>query len=209
MNTSKHLLALDVGTTAVKTCLFDENLRMSALSSAEYKLQTPGPDIVELDPCQYWQACVNGIRKVLQESKIRAEQVKVITLATQGETLIPVGSDGKPLMNAIVWLDARATGEAAALGGRFTPDDYYRHTGLPEVGPANPVAKILWIKNQKPDIYSACTRFLLLQDFLVFLLTGRQVTEPSLASSTGYPLGRTSGRLCGGIPAKSRISPHH
>lgn len=91
-----------------------------------------------------------------------------------------------PLMDAIVWLDARATAEAASLGGRFTPDDYYRHTGLPEVGPANPVSKILWIKNRKPDAYRACTRFLLLQDFLVFLLTGRQVTEPSLASSTGY-----------------------
>lgn len=186
MNVKNHILALDVGTTAVKTCLFDEHLRLTALSSAEYKLQTPGPDIVELDPWQYWQACVDGIRKVLQESKIGAEQVKVITLATQGETLIPVGSDGRPLMDAIVWLDARATAEAASLGGRFTPDDYYRHTGLPEVGPANPVAKILWIKNQKPDAYRACTCFLLLQDFLVFLLTGRQVTEPSLASSTGY-----------------------
>ena len=186
MSERKHILTLDVGTTAVKTCLFDEHLQLSALSSAEYTLQTPGPDIVELNPWQYWQACVDGIRKVLQESKIGAGHVQVITLTTQGETLIPLGSDGKPLMDAIVWLDARATAEAAELGGRFTPDDYYRHTGLPEVGPANPVAKILWIKNRKPEAYRDCARFLLLQDFLIFLLTGRQVTEPSLASSTGY-----------------------
>ena len=97
-----------------------------------------------------------------------------------------MGSDGKPLMDAIVWLDARATAEAAELGVRSPPDDYYRHTGLPEVGPANPVAKILWIKNHRPELYRACSRFLLLHDFLIFLLTGRQVTEPSLASSTRY-----------------------
>jgi len=186
MSWKKYILTLDVGTTSVKTCLFDEELRLAAFSSAEYTLQTPCPDIVELDPQQYWQACVDGIRTVLWESKAAAEDVKVITLTTQGETLIPVDPGGNPLMNALVWLDARATAESAELSGRFSADAYYQRTGLPEVGPANPVAKILWIKNHEPEIFRACSRFLLLEDFLIYQLTGKLVSEPSLASSTGY-----------------------
>jgi xylulokinase len=186
MANQEFILTLDVGTTSVKTCLFDRQLHLASFSAVEYRLETPRPEIVELDAWQYWQACADGIRGVLRNSSVNPQSVRGLSLATQGETLIPVDEKGTPLHPAIVWLDTRGAAETADLAKRFNKDEYYAHTGLPEIGPIDPVAKILWIKNHRPELCTATHKFLLLKDFLLYRLTGRFLTEGSISSSTGY-----------------------
>jgi len=84
------MVTLDVGTTSVKTCIFDENFRLLDYDSQEYSLLTPEKDIVELDPNIYWEASVRGIRRVIRGSGADPEDIMVITPTTQGETLILV-----------------------------------------------------------------------------------------------------------------------
>jgi len=181
-----YLITLDLGTTSVKTTLYDCRLSSIESNTEEYSLLTPGPDVVELEPRIYWAACVNGIQKVLKRSGIDAAAVISISISTQGETFIPVDPDGTPLSNAIVWLDARANEEAAWLKERIGDEEYFRVTGLPEFGSANPISKLLWVKNNKPDIYEKTYKFLLLEDFIIYKLSGVFVTEPTNMSSSGY-----------------------
>ena len=180
------LLTLDVGTTSVKTCVFNREFTLLGFSSEEYQLQTIGNNIVELHSDIYWEAVKSGIGRAVRLAGIKSSEISVITITTQGETLIPVDAYGKALRNAIVWLDARAEEEAAYIGRRFEAHEVYSVTGLPEINAACPVSKLLWIKNREPEVYHRTHKFLLLEDFLISKLTGKYVTEKSLMSSTGY-----------------------
>lgn len=182
----KTFLTLDVGTTAVKAALFDEKLKRLGLVIREYTLLTPGPDQVELPAAVYWENVVAGIKALLAQTGVSPAGVCSITCTTQGETLIPVGRDGEPLYNAIVWLDARPKAEAALLEGQYTKAEFYGITGIPEISPYCPVAKLLWFLRKKPDIYGRAHKFLLLEDYLIYRLTGRFVTNPALLCTTGY-----------------------
>ena len=178
------ILTFDVGTTSVKTCLFDERFRLLAHASEEYALLTSAPGIVEMDPRRYYEALCRGARGVMDACS--GADVAVLSITTQGETLIPVGSDGEALGNAIVWLDARAEAQAQKLRQALPADDFYKATGLPEISGAMPLAKLMHLREETPTLYRRAARFLLLEDYLIARLTGRQVSEPSLLSSTGY-----------------------
>ena len=182
----KYLLTLDVGTTAVKAGLFSEELEPIAFAIEEYSLLTPKTNFIELDPDTYWHKTKAAIDAVLSNSTIDPSDIISITCTTQGETLIPVGIDGKHLSNAIVWLDGRAKKEANTIAAEFDRLLVYAITGLPEINGYCPIAKILWIKNNTPSVYKAAEKILLLEDYLILRLCGKFATNPSLLCSTGY-----------------------
>lgn len=184
----KTILTLDVGTTSVKACLFDETFRLLGSSAEEYGLITPGKGIVELDPEAYWQACRHCVAELgrSQTAAPGLQEVCSVGVTTQGETMIPVDRTGRPQGRAIVWLDARAVEEAEQISAGFGPDEVYRATGLAGIAAASPAAKALWIKRNKPEIYDNTHKFLLLLDYLLLRLTGRFVTDRCILSSTGY-----------------------
>lgn len=190
---SKYM-TFDVGTTAIKTCIFDENLRMLAKCTDEYDLITEGSH-VELCPETYWQTMRNAVRRIGESHDL--SDVKSICLTTQGETMIPVDKGGNALSNALVWLDDRAGKEAfevsAALermaqksGMPSGQKLLFETTGLPEMNGYVPVAKFLWFKNERPEIYEKTSKFLLLEDYLIMRLTGKMVSEKSLLTSTAW-----------------------
>lgn len=180
-----NLLTFDVGTTSMKAALFSERFEVLDTFHSEYELLTPQKDWVELDPDVYWNKLKAAIGSFLSRGTDR-KGIKVITITTQGETLIPIDINGTPLDNAMVWIDNRAKAEADFLNEAFNQDEYYRTTGMPDLTPAAPIAKILWIKNNKPELYERTHKFLLIEDYLIFKLTGKLVSEQSLLSSTGY-----------------------
>jgi xylulokinase len=185
------ILTFDIGTTAIKTSLFDEGLELLAQVGEEYGLKTGAGNLVELDCSRYWEGMLSGTAKlgVALAGGSRAaalSQVAAIAVTTQGETLVPVDAQGDALRDAIVWLDGRAVEQAARINERFPPRDFYRVTGLPEVSAATPVAKLLWIKEREPELFRKTASFLLLEDYILMRLTGRRASEPSLLSSSGY-----------------------
>ena len=181
----KVYLAFDIGTTSVKGCAFDESFRRVASVNEEYALQYPREHWVEMDPEAYWNAVVDGARRLLGGG-ISADDVASVTFTTQGETMIPVDRDGHALSNAIVWLDDRAQEEAKALAERLGQREFYRHTGIQELSAATPLAKLCWQVRSNPAVDARVHKYLLLEDWLVLRMTGNYVTEYSLLSSTGY-----------------------
>ena len=105
------ILTLDVGTTSVKACLFDRQLRQTALTSREYALQTRGV-CAEVEAQVYLDAAAQCILALPAEARAK---VCAVALTTQGETLLCVDRQGKALRPAIVWLDSRAEAQAARL----------------------------------------------------------------------------------------------
>ncbi len=177
------ILTFDVGTTAIKTCLFDRELNRLAIRTDEYTLSTE-LGTVELDCKVYWDTICHAVRQIKEE--VPQAQVKSICLTTQGETMIPVDGQGIPLHRAVVWLDDRAGKQAERVRQVVSDKALYERTGVTDMNGFVPLAKLLWFKEQAPEIYEKAHRFLLLEDYLLHRLTGRFVTEKSLLTSTAY-----------------------
>lgn len=179
------LLGIDLGTTAVKAAAYTPNGEIVGRGTSAYELRTVA-DSVEVNPATYWQAIVDSIRQVTASDSVDASQVQALSLSCQGETLLPLGPGNEPLRDAIVWLDSRATLEAAELSERFTSRDFYTVTGQPSMVPTWPAAKLLWLARHEPAVFAKTAKFALLEDYILHRLTGELVTEGSLATSTCY-----------------------
>jgi xylulokinase len=181
-----YLLALDIGTTAVKGVLFDRSGRIRAVQIHEYALDKPAPDIVEIAPERYWQAARTVISALLNESRISPAEVTALGVTSQGETLIVLDANGFPLRPAIVWLDNRSQAEAEALGRDFSLDDVYRITGQQAMLPTWPATRIEWLRGHQSDAYHKARKYLLVEDYVIYRLTGHYVSDRALNPSTLY-----------------------
>ena len=180
---SRCIAVLDVGTTAVKACLFSPSLELVACSVQEYALRTQG-ERVEADAAALYCAARAGLADALSQAPgcIPA----AVSITTQGETLTLADRSGEPLRPFLVWLDSRAENEAQALRSVLDNETFYKTTGLPEVTGALPLAKLLWLRKHEPDTFVRAHKLLLLEDYLLHWLTGRFVSEKSLQTSTGW-----------------------
>ncbi len=179
------LLGIDAGTTSIKAGLFTPDGQCLAVVRQEYSLSTPQASWAELDPKIYWQACVATTQSVLAQAKVNSQEVVALSVSSQGETMIALDSTGRPVFPAIIWLDNRATHEAHTLAKKFSLD-VYAVTGIPEIIPTWTACKILWLKHNEPEVFARAKKFLLVQDYLIYRLTGRFVTNGSIACTTLY-----------------------
>ena len=179
------LLGIDIGTTSVKTVLLNEKGEKVETYLQEYTLLTPKPNIVELDPEIYWNSCVLCIRKMLNKLPSNvSSKIKALAISSQGETLITLSKQGKPLRNAIVWLDNRSIEECNLLKDVFSSDTVYKKTGCPEIEPTWASTKILWMKRNEPQIFNKAYKFCLVEDYLIYKFTGEFFCDAALYTST-------------------------
>ena len=173
-------LGIDFGTTSVKAVLFDEKLREIASSTEDYTVKAAG-NIVELEPEKYWSLLKNALANIRKTSA-----VDCLAIDTQCETLILTDEDGNPVRDAIVWLDNRATKEAEIINEKFGRKKVFEITGQPEITATWPASKLLWVKNNEPEVWAKTKKIFMLEDYLLYKMTGKFVTEKTLQSSTLY-----------------------
>lgn len=183
----KYLLGIDIGTTSLKGCVFDERGKELASVTKAYTLLTEG-ERVEFPAEKYFELFQEAYDELSAQFPITS-----FAIDTQGETLIFLDKQGQPLMNAIVWLDNRAETEAKAIEAAFGLQAVYEITGQTEVPAGYPAPKILWLKNNRPDLFKKLDKVVLLEDYLLYRITGKFVCERSLYSSTLYLDIRTGG----------------
>lgn len=183
MNGEGKFLGLDIGTTSLKAAVFDKNGKRLAVRAVDYTLSTdPLTEYIEFTPERYIEMCKN----VIDDLSLECGGIDAISIDTQGETLIVTDGDGNPLYPAIVWLDNRAVEEAEAIKRRFGNETVYNVTGQPEITAGWPASKMLWFKNNKPEIFAKVKKIFMLEDWILYGLTGEFVTEPTIQSSTTY-----------------------
>ena len=175
-----NLLGIDIGTTSLKAVCFDEEGRRLAETSKDYTLDTRG-DRVEFDPEAYVSLTKDAIREI--EEKVR---VDALSVDTQGETLILTDENGSPTMPAIVWLDNRAVEEAKEIEAHFGIETIYRVTGQAESAGAWPACKLLWVQRNLPEVWAKTKKIFLLEDWILYSLSGEFVTEPTIQSYSLY-----------------------
>lgn len=176
----RYLLGVDVGTSSLKAVLFDEGANPVKTVTKDYTLKVSG-DFVEFPAKQYWTLFSEALAEMTADY-----QVTAMSIDTQCETMIVTDTAGNPLTDAIVWLDNRAALQAEHIKEHFGEKKVYEITGQPEITATWPACKLLWLKENRPDIWPRIHRIFLLEDYLLYRLTGQFVTEGTLQSSTIY-----------------------
>ncbi len=176
----KYLLGADFGTTSLKAAVFDENGNLIKSATKDYTLDVSG-DRVEFPAENYWKLFSEAYDEVSEGLEITA-----LAIDTQCETLIVTDECGKPLYPAIVWLDNRAAAEAEEIKAKFGNKKVYEVTGQPEITATWPAAKLMWLRKNEPEVFAKTKMVFLLEDYILYRLTGRFVTEETLQSSTIY-----------------------
>ncbi|MBR6399092.1 MAG: hypothetical protein IKS06_09410 [Lachnospiraceae bacterium] len=182
----KNILALDLGTSAIKVAIVSPEGKILATSTQEYKLLTTDTLSVEMTPETYWEAFKAGTKEALAKSGVSGDSLACLGMSAQGETFFLIGPDGKCLRNAIVWMDNRAQKEAEELDKAFPPEVTYKVTGQVSIVPTWPAAKLLWVKHHEPEIFSKIQKVLLIDDYIIYRMTGKFAGEGSLLCSTCY-----------------------
>lgn len=174
----RYLLGADFGTTSLKMCLFDEKGKQIVSESAQYNLITEG-EFVEFPAEEFFNVFKSVLKRITDKYPVYA-----MSIDTQGETLIVLDKENKPLTNAIIWLDNRAAKQAKDIEEKFTVKGIYELTGQAEIPAGYPAPKILWLKENKSEVYNNAAHYLLLEDYIIYRLTGKYAASRSLYSSS-------------------------
>ncbi|HEV7251841.1 MAG TPA: FGGY-family carbohydrate kinase [Mesorhizobium sp.] len=181
----RHFLGVDIGTFETKGVLADETGRVVAQASRPHKMLVPQPGWAEHRPNEdWWGDFVFVTKKLLAESKIDPQSVRAVGASAIGPCLLAVDADGVALGNAILYgVDTRASAEIEALNRRIGPDTILERCGnaltSQSVGP-----KILWLKNNRPDVFARAEKLVTSTSFLVHRLTGRWCIDHYSAANT-------------------------
>lgn len=183
MSETKKYLGIDIGTTSIKAAVFNSVGERIALRSVDYTLDTDSTTgYLEYDATKYVSMCKNVISELVAE----CGNIDALSIDTQGETLIFTDENGTPIHPAIVWLDNRAVDEAEEIKQKFGNELVYEITGQPEITAGWPASKLLWMRKNKPEVFSKIKKIFMLEDYILYALSGNFVTEPTVQSSTIY-----------------------
>ncbi|MDD4312811.1 MAG: FGGY family carbohydrate kinase [Eubacteriales bacterium] len=178
-----YLMAIDLGTTGCRSMVFDDSLRLLGADYIEYGLITPKPNWYEQDATLWWEIACRTMQAAIAKAEIDGKQIVSISVSSQGISVVPVDQNLQPLSNALSWMDTRAEEEERLLIAELGQEKTFLRTGK-RIAATYTLPKLLWMQAHQPTIFYAADRFLMPLDFLTAKLTGRAVTDPSMASGT-------------------------
>ena len=177
----KYLIGVDVGTSATKTVLFDEECRPVAEASAEYPMYQPQNGWAEQNPKDWEEAAASTIREVMERSRVNKDDVVGLGLSGQMHGLVMLDKDNEVIRPAIIWCDQRTAAECEEITAKVGKERLIEITANPALTGFT-ASKILWVRNHEPKNYAACRHILLPKDYVRFAMTGEYATEVSDAS---------------------------
>src|SRR3954470_621468 len=174
------VLGVDIGTTATKVVAFDAEGREHASAAAGYPLDEPHPGEAVQDP----EAIRRAVASAVAEASRAADDVKGICFSAAMHTLLAVDEAGRPLTPSISWGDTRAAAQAERLRAAPGGLELHRRTGTP-LHPMSPLAKLVWFREEDPELFGTARRWVGIKEYVVAGLTGEWVVDHSIASATG------------------------
>ncbi len=170
---SEALLGLDLGTSSVKTVLFDLEGRVLATAQRDYPTARPHPGWAEQDPDTWWEASAATIRQVLGDSGL---QPRAVGIASQSSAVVAVDEAGRVLRPAPLWLDRRSMAECEAIRAAMDEEEIMRLSGN-RIDPSYLLPKLLWLRAHEPETLANARWLLHANGFLVYRLTGAATTD--------------------------------
>jgi gluconokinase len=180
------ILALDIGTSSVRASLYDE--RAVAVPQASVKVEnrfkTTADGGFEIDAENAFSVVVAAIDELLAKTERRRSEVSAVAVCAFWHSLVGIDGKGKPMTPVLGWADTRARKYTAILRTRFDEKAVHSRTGARLHSSYWP-AKLMWLRKERPDIFSKTEKWLSFADFVALRFFGETATSVSMASGTG------------------------
>ncbi len=184
----KYFMGIDIGTNESKGVLIDEECRIIQTASASHGLENPKPGYFEHDAEKVWWGDFCKISKeLIRKSGVAKEDIKGVGASALSADVVPVDENCRPLRKAILYgIDARAVKEMEYITEYYGEERTQQLLGH-ELCSSDCMPKILWIKNNEPEIYEKTYKFLTASSYLTAKLTNKYVIDRYLAISSFGP----------------------
>ena len=175
------LIGFDLGTSAVKLLLMDENGTIRKIVSKEYPLEFPQPGWSQQNPADWWNAVQGGISELLAGED--SSQVRGIGAGGQMHGLVVLDENDSVIRPAILWNDGRTQKQVEYLNRTIGKEVLSRCTAnIAFAGFTAP--KLLWMRENEPELFARIRKIMLPKDYINYMLTGVHSTDFSDASGT-------------------------
>ncbi len=187
---SKIYLVLDIGTSFIKCGCVDSNFNIIAQHQREFPM-IQKQNVYEIDFDSFYNTVSELIKECLTDEGINRFEVEALLITSQAQTFTAVDKNFQPLCNGIVWLDERAEKEATNLKNQL--DGFSKVSGFKNPLTSLYISKLLWLKKNEPDVYKKAKAFPLINEYLVYKLTGEFYSDSTSFGMSGmYDFSRNS-----------------
>jgi gluconokinase len=177
-----YILGIDIGTSSTKAVAIDRAGAVIAVAKQHYPIHQPQPGHSEQDPELIYQAFIKCITDVV---KIWGYAPKAISLSTAMHSVISVDEAGVALGPMMTWADTRAESIAQTIRNGVEGEFIYRTSGTP-IHPMSPLCKLIWLKQNKPDLFQRAYKHISIKEYIWYQLFGIFQVDYSIASGAGY-----------------------
>lgn len=180
------IIAYDLGTGGVKASLYDEEINTIAKSFIEYETYYPAPGWHEQKPDSWWQGVIESTKLLLHESGVNPEEIGALALSGHSIVAMPLDENGELLLERVpIWSDTRAVKQTEEFFKTIPESDWYSLTGNGFPAPCYSIFKIMWLKENMPEVYKNTRHFIGSKDYINYKLCGKIFTDNSYASGSG------------------------
>ncbi len=177
----QYLLAHDLGTSGNKATLYSEDGRLIASRTVSYETHYFNGNWAEQDPGDWWQAVCESTRSLVAD--INPTDIAGVALSGQMMGCTLVNKSGGALRPSMIYCDQRSAKQAAQILGQIDLKGFYDIVGH-RASPAYALEKLMWVRDNEPQVYAQAHKMLCAKDYINFHLTGRFATDYSDASGT-------------------------
>lgn len=175
-------IGIDLGTSGVKIVLTTVTGDVVKTVSRSYDLLIPKPSWSEQDPNAWYTETLSGLKELVVGYE---DKIKGISFSGQMHGLVILDEKDQVLRNALLWNDQRTIAEVEYLNNEIGIDDLLQYTGnIALTGLTAP--KVLWVKNNEPEIFAKISKVMLPKDYLIYKLSGSFASDVSDLSGTLY-----------------------
>ncbi len=184
----EYFLVYDLGTSGVKAVLFNTEGRAIAREYRRYNTYYVRPQWVEQSPEEWWVAVVESTRNILRKTKIPPEKIAAISFSGHFPGCVPVDKEGRVVRKYVmIWADLRAEEQGKKLVEKLGGyENFYKIHGLGHPLGMLSISKVMWLKENEPEVYNRTYKFLQTWDYIILKLTGKFVGDYGGASNTGW-----------------------
>ena len=178
----RYILAHDLGTSGNKATLFSEDGRLIKSEVFSYDAHYFNDTLVEQNADDWWNAVCRTSSSLIQSTGVDPGEIGAISFSGQMMGCLCVDRNGTPLRPSIIWADQRAQKQVAQIEEHISQQDFYHIVGHRNTASYG-IQKLMWVRDNEPEIYEQTYKTLNAKDYIVFKLTGKFYTEPSDANS--------------------------
>lgn len=179
-----YLIGVNIGTTCTKAVLYDQDFNALASASRSHHLFRDEPEMLEEDPDEVFDTVVDTLHEVVGKADLNNGTLRGVSFSSMMHSLIGLNRVNKPLTRVLTWGDNRAAKYAAEMKQNGAGLKIYQRTGMPTHPMALPY-KLIWLKNEHPEIFERTTCWLGIKDYVFWRLFGVLKTDISSASASG------------------------